>query len=296
MHKFLRAVGFSDVADKKELQRLIINSIQQSTDRDYATRDGLPYVAQFCKEYLNGAGLAVCGTFDEEQRFTYDYYYPYLRGTSISSAEQITVEQHAAEDSYAGMCDDVRVGVSLIFYLQNMIPYIKLRDGKGLPSHGTSLTLSALSVRGTILMPIAKTRKQRESARRKSVERARMIAAARDGDERAIESLTLEDMDLYTAVTNRVRTDDIFTIVDNYFMPYGMECDQYSVLGEIMEWRKETNFITHDTVYILKVDCNGLIMDIAINGKDLYGEPGIGRRFKGSIWMQGFINYLERQM
>ena len=27
--------------------------------------------------------------------------------------------------------------------------------------------------------------------------------------------------------------------------------------------------------------------------KDLVGEPAIGRRFKGNIWMQGYINYPE---
>jgi len=32
-----------------------------------------------------------------------------------------------------------------------------------------------------------------------------------------------------------------------------------------------------------------------INKEDLMGEPGIGRRFKGNIWMQGSIDFSENE-
>ena len=71
-----------------------------------------------------------------------------------------------------------------------------------------------------------------------------MIAAARKGDEEAIETLTLEDMDMYTIISKKIQKSDVFSLVDTYFMPYGVECDQYSVLGEIMECRLVTNKIS----------------------------------------------------
>ncbi len=296
MHKFLRAIGFSEVTDKKELQRIIVNTIRQSTEKEYTIKNGQTGEAQFNKEFVPGAGLAVCGTYDEEQRFTYEYYFPYVLGSSVSSTEPISVDRHAAQESYAGMCDDTRVGVSLIFFLQNHISYMEALEkyGKRLP--GAELTLTALSLRGTILLPIAKTKKQREKARRRSVERSQLVAAARQGDERAIESLTLEEMDLYTAVSRRVykNKDDIFTVVDNYFAPHGLECDQYAILGEILEWRREVNFLTQETVYIMKIDCNSLLIDVAINAKDLFGQPWIGCRFKGNVWMQGAVRIPEK--
>ena len=43
----------------------------------------------------------------------------------------------------------------------------------------------------------------------------------------------MEDMDTYSMISRRIVREDIFTIVDSYFMPYGMECDQYNVMGEI---------------------------------------------------------------
>ena len=55
-------------------------------------------------------------------------------------------------------------------------------------------------------------------------------------------------MDMYTTISRRIQKDDIFRLVDTYFMPYGVECDQYSVLGEITELRLATNDVTGEKV------------------------------------------------
>ena len=88
-----------------------------------------------------------------------------------------------------------------------------------------------------------------------------------------------------------IANEDILSIVDSYFMPYGIESDQYSILGEIVDYRMENNKMTGDKICLLTLDCNDLIYDVCINEKDLLGEPAIGRRFKGVIWMQGKVNY-----
>lgn len=49
-----------------------------------------------------------------------------------------------------------------------------------------------------------------------------LIAQAREGDEDAIESLTLEDMDTYALLSQRVMKEDIFSIVKSTFMPFGL--------------------------------------------------------------------------
>ena len=43
---------------------------------------------------------------------------------------------------------------------------------------------------------------------------------------------------MYAMISKRVMDEDIYSIVDTYFMPYGMECDLYSVMGEILEREK----------------------------------------------------------
>ena len=136
-------------------------------------------------------------------------------------------------------------------------------------------------------------RSQKERVKQDSVNRNNLLAAARKGDEDAIETLTLEDMDMYTTISRRIQKEDIFSLVDTYFMPYGVECDQYSVLGEIVGMRLVSNHITGEQIYILTIYCNELTFDVSINIIDLFGEPQVGRRFKGVIWLQGYINFPE---
>ena len=290
MHKYLRAIGFSKLNGRKELQELIRQTIQEATDKEYHTMNDEVF-AEFSKDYAENIGIAVRGVFDEQNRFIYDYYFPYCIGTDISSEEDVSVERHAAKESYAGVCDDLKVGISLIFYLQNVIPYLDIKDAGMLPIRGTTLTLSALSCQGMIMMPIIKTDRSKAKIKQATRNRNDLIAAARKGDESAIESLTLEDMDTYTEISRRIHKEDIFSMVDTYFMPYGVECDSYSILGEITDCRLITNKLTKEEVYLMTILCNDLQFDLCINKEDLFGEPAVGRRFKGTIWMQGYINF-----
>jgi hypothetical protein len=291
LHKFLRAVGFSKIKDRKELTKLITDSIQNAGKRSYVTTGDNIILAEFARDFADGIGFAVCGEFDEDDKFIYEYYYPYLVPTGISTEEDINVERHAAQYSYAGVCNEPRIGVTLIFYLQNMIPYVKYENEDHFPIRGTTLSLAALSIKGQILMPIAKTEEEKEVAKKKNNYRNKLINNARRGDETAIESLTLDDMDLYTTLSKKIRKQDVYSLVDSYFMPYGVECDHYSVLGEIKETRTVENSMTKEKIHIMRVNCNDLEFDVCINDEDLLGEPAVGRRFKGNIWMQGYINF-----
>lgn len=303
MHKYLRAIGFSCIKNRKEYENLIRLCVQDATKREYTTKEvsseenGLLQeecmTALFYRDFANGLGLAVCGEYDENNHFSYDYCFPYLRGKEISSYEDITVERHMEKESYAGICDEIKVGVTLIFYLQNMVPYIKAKNTGILPMKGTALVLSGLSCQGSIMMPLKKDKKDIIRTQKATVSRNDRIRAARRGDEEAIESLTLEDMDMYTSISRKIHQNDIYTIVDTYFMPYGVECDLYSILGEIQEIEEIKNIVTNETVIKMLLLCNELLFDVCINKKDLFGEPQIGRRFKGVIWLQGYINFPE---
>lgn len=293
MHKYMRAIGFSEFTNRKRLKELLTDIIMNSDKRSYTMNKDEILLGEFCKNFAGNMGVAVCGEFDEDDKFIYDYYYPYLIGNGITSYEDVSVERHAARDSYAGVCDDMKVGISLIFYLQNMIPYVKAQATGKLPIRGTTVTLSGLSVSGSIMMPIMKDEQQKQRIKKNSANRSNLLAAARKGDEDAIETLTLEDMDLYSTISRRIQKDDIFSLVDTYFMPYGVECDQYSILGEITAMRQTTNYVTGEKIYILTICCNELTFDVCINIIDLFGEPKVGRRFKGIIWLQGFINFPE---
>lgn len=291
MHDFLRSIGFKNLKNQDDLDQLL-QSIVSSPSAYMVARDseGNEY-AEFSKNFADSMGIMVRGNFMEDDNFRIEYYIPYFYGHGITSEEQLEVQKHSEKESYAGICDEVRLGVSLIFYLQNSAEYLnELR----FPVIGKrSVTLSGLSTNGKILLPIRKNEKQKKILQKNAQNRNHLIAAARDGDEDAIENLTLEDMDTYSMLSRRIAYEDVLSIVDTSFMPYGIESDQYSVIGEILDWHLTVNEETEEEIYIMTIDTNGLIYDICINKEDLLGEPQIGRRFKGSIWMQGSINYMS---
>lgn len=294
MHRYLRAVGFSHIQNRSDLNKLLAYIIHEPDERKYISKDNTDIMfAQYSKNFAENVGITVRGEYNEDNEFTFDYYFPHLYGTQISSYEDISIERHAEKESYAGVCDDVKVGVSLIFYLQNILTYLKIKNAGRLPIRGTSLILSGLSVEGTILLQVEKKESDKKKQKTASMNRGKLIAAARNGDEAAMESLTLEDIGTYANISKKILKQDIFTLVDTYFMPYGVECDQYSVLGEILDYQYVENKLTKEKLCQMTINCNDLIFDVCMNANDLVGQPDIGRRFKGIIWMQGFINFPE---
>ena len=292
MHKFLRAVGLSDI--KKEELEKICKDIEEKPDTIKVAEDseGNEF-AELCHQFGDFFGLTLRGTYREDDTFEMDYYYPYFFGTMLSTREQAEVEKHAEKESYAGICDEVRIGVTLIFYLQNVVDFLAVKGSKKYMNLEEGVILGALSTEGKILLPINKDEHKQKLTEQTMNERNGLIAAARKGDEDAIENLTLEDIDTYSLLSRRVQHEDILSIVDSYFMPYGIESDQYSILGEIMDCRLLQNSYTEENVYAIDIKCNDVEFPICINQKDLIGEPAVGRRFKGNIWLQGSINYRD---
>lgn len=292
MHKFLRAVGFSSIT-KEELENVFKEIIERPMLQKVAEDSEGNEFAEISKEFGDFFGLSLRGTFTEDDMFEMSYYYPYFCGNKISTTEQVDIEKHAEKESYAGICDEVRLGVTLIFYLQNVADYLAVKNNKFYLNQANGVVLAALSTEGKILFPVNKDEKKQQIMEQSTNDRNGLIAAARKGDEDAIENLTLEDIDTYSLLSRRILHEDILSIVDSYFMPYGIESDQYSILGEIMDCRLLQNELTKENVYAMDIKCNDMDFSLCINQKDLLGEPAVGRRFKGNIWLQGSINYRD---
>lgn len=289
MHSFLKAVGFEKMNNTK-LDEILNQVVEQPNYMNMAEDSQGNEFVEFSKDFGKSIGITVCGSYTENDEFEMDYYYPYFKGTGITSEEHIEIEKHSEKESYAAVCDEIKVGVTLIFYLQNVAEYLqeKSRWKKNYKPE-LSATLSGLSLEGKILLPIIKSEKQILENERITQNRNHLIAAAREGDEDAIENLTLDDIDTYSMLSQRIVNEDILSIVDTYFMPYGIESDQYSILGEILNVSYIENSVTNQRVCIMTIDTNDLVYNICINEKDLLGEPQVGRRFKGIIWLQGTV-------
>ena len=291
MHSYLKSIGFSNLVRKTDIDIILQDVIRHYDEKKVVETTDHRMMAELSRFYGCDVGITLCGEYDDEDNFHPEYYCPYFRGTGISTREDVEVEKHGGRESYAGACEDVRAGSTLFFFLQNVGEYLE-RVEKGLfPSKHTSVTLSGLASEGKIILPIHKTEKVLTESRRQTSERNQLLEAARRGDEEAMESLTMDDIDKYSMITRRLEKEDILTIVDSFFIPCGIECDQYQILGDVIDVMETKNNETGETVIQLGLCCNDITFDVCINQKDLLGTPEVGFRFKGYIWLQGQVNY-----
>lgn len=296
MHKYLSAIGFKHIESKKQLNKLLEfteNSFQW--EKTVKIKDNME-VSERVKHFTKDMGLMICGTYDQDDKFEREYYIPFFEGKGQKKFEEMAVERHISKNSYAGACEYPGIGITIIYYLQNAVEYLSELNFSQFNKESVSLTLSGLASEGKILLPVVQEKQnfmeKEESLRRHS----KLIKEARSGDESAIESLTMQEMDTYSMISKRIETEDVLSIVSTYFMPCGLECDQYSVLGEILHFERRENSLTKEQLYVMTLDCNGLEFDVCINAEDLMGEPEIGRRLKASIWLQGRMNFDEAEI
>lgn len=291
MHRYLRAIGFRNTINReRELQILLDNLGHTADSRElYRTMENQPGMMEISKSFGPGIGIKVCGEADGDG-FHRTHYFPYFVGSQQTLCEEISVDERSAGDGFAGMVEEDRMGATIIFYLQNTADYMKSRTGKKSVDPRLPVSLSALSTDGVILLPSKPVRESYIEERRNYYQRHEsLMSAARNGSQDAIESLTMEDMDTYAMLARRIQYEDVYSIVDTSFMPYGMECDQYQIIGTIQFCITVQNSYTKEQVCQLTVESNGLLLDICINREDLLGEPQPGRRFKGTVWLQGRV-------
>ncbi|MCR4684630.1 MAG: DUF3881 family protein [Lachnospiraceae bacterium] len=291
MHQYLRAVGFSEIKNRKEVKDLLNEIVQKPDKKEYIETEQGSVLIEYQSMISESLGMTLRGELDEDNHLMLDFYYPFCLGKNISTNEEAGIERHADKESFGGICEDNRIGVSLIFFLQNGMEYMK-DSVKKKPTKGPlPLYFSGLSLQGKIMLPIRKNETERRKIKETTLARTQLIEAARHGDENALENLTLDEIDTYTMISKKILKEDVFSLVDTFFMPYGIECDQYSIMGEIEEVSLEQNRITQEDIYVLGLNCNGMSVTVCINAMDLLGEPQVGRRFKGNIWLQGRMDY-----
>lgn len=290
MHSYLRAVGFSNVSNRSDFQKIVGIVMENPTEKYKVQIGNKSKLAEVKKDFMQDIGIGIVGEYDEKGFFYFGHYFPYCKGRYISATEDVCINKRVDTDAYTGMCDDLRLGVSLIFYLQNVSDFVsngQLQEGMAKQAR---IFLSALSIEGKILLGLKQNEKQLRHSREDSAQRKRLIAQAKQGNQEAIDSLTIEDIDTYAMVSRRVRTEDIYSIVEHTFIPYGSESDNYTVIATILEWQEITNPYTGEILYAMVLNCNDLVFNLCINKTDLTGIPMVGARFKGNIWMQGFVN------
>ena len=268
MREYLKAIGFSDLNSRKKIDELI-NEIKKNPSRkNWFQIDEEEAIFIYEKDFAEAVGIAVIEVMDRDGYQVTDHFYPYVRGANYLYHEDLEFEHYTDKEGYAGICDENNIGIPLIFHVNNPVDYLKIVYGK-FHDKINSITLSGMSKKGMIILPVEKDEFQEREERKGNELRNEMIDAAKAGDIEAMEQLTLEDMDTYTAVSSRSKKEDLFTIVTSYFMPHSVECDKYSVLGKIINVMEMQNSRTKEIFYYLSVECNSIQIEFTIAKEDL---------------------------
>ena len=93
MHSYLKAVGFSEISGKKELDGIlnVINEYDGSKGSGH-------FFTELVKKY-DDFGIVVCGEYDEDNDFQMEYYFPYFFGISELRPLEEEVVLNAMQES-----------------------------------------------------------------------------------------------------------------------------------------------------------------------------------------------------
>ena len=346
MHKYLKSIGFSNFEKKSEIDNFFKENLKEGNIVSTYLSDDGRIVGQYNISTCQSAGISVIAEQDKGNIVVVDYYYPYIKGYDYTIIQECVVERHSDKDSYAGIIDDYRLGISLIFYLLNANLYTSLiRTNKISDIKIDKIYLSALSLEGKVILPLDKKLKldfdfkNRENV---NVNYDDDYDLEEDIDDEILENLVeddkepvpvsndfsinkykeksfnpLSDLDdeigmkdisigIGVKIPNlnngdtsdaieRYKSEDLYSIVETSLVPYGIECDKYQIVAEILSVNEKVNNFTNEKLYEMRVQTMGLEFPVMINEKDLDGEPLPGRRFRGVIWLLGEIDFTNNK-
>ena len=288
MHKFLKAAGFGSLTEKKIYDLIWKNVVRREYSSGSAALDKETVIVEYRRKVNNYIGICAAVVYAGIDYRELVYYFPYYNSEELSSESECSIERHTAADTYSGIIDEYSLGISLIFYINNPLGITKRSDrGNNIKFQGTYL--AAFANEGTVILPVAEPDNEiyDDTA---ALSREELLEAAFGGDEDAIETLTSSDISMLQELSDRIEYEDLYSVVEQSFMPCGIECDQYSIIGEIIEVDEDVNIITNESLWLLRVSCNDISFRLCINKNSLIGEPMKGRRIKCRIWMQGRLD------
>jgi Glucose-6-phosphate isomerase len=151
MHKYLRAIGFSDIESIKDIEPIFKEIVAHPDNRIAVNANRDISYAQMGKEFGNGIGISMVGEMDETGQFFMEHYFPYVVPMAGDYLGPIEVEERLGNKSYAGISDNE--SFSLIYYITNIVELEKWF--LGFKEAIAAVSLSALSTNGSILLPVA---------------------------------------------------------------------------------------------------------------------------------------------
>ena len=322
MNTYLRAIGFSKIEDTEELNEFFSKNLEEKYLVANVT-GGDRIIGQYNIGVTQNAGIAFIGEHPEREHVLCDYYFPYAMSHTPFAIDECLVRRYRDRDAYLGIVDDAPLGFSLVFYLTNPVLYNSfVKSGK--EYYVKNIYLAGLSIGGVIILPLEDEKSDTSSTEVLSdnydatneydnpddvsldEKKNNYINFNSDDikqdminhplNDKEFAKRKMEQLDLLLDnLLVRSQKEDLFSIVHTTISPAdSLECDEYDIIGDIISCTQKVNVWTDEVIWDLKVKALDIIINVFINAEDLVGEPMVGRRFKGQIWLQGEIEFLEK--
>ena len=303
LHTYLSAVGYGIMTRQRQvddlLDGIVIDAVAKNRikiDENNPLPDG-QYEAEVRKNLLTDSfgdavgNIVIRGLYNPAIRvFSRQFYYPEITGGIFNDIEtDVELERERDRDVYLVHCDSIGNELEPIFFLSNSFDFVK-ENGRVEKLRNRIVNLAGLSVAGEIILPINKTDEQKSRQNLDFKKRLRLVKEVRGGNENAASQLSLIDYSAIESICRRVQDTDLYSVVDTSFVPSGMECDTYKIIGNILNYELINCKTTGEKVYYLELDCNNERINVAINAGSLQGMPAKGFRFVGRVWLQGRIS------
>jgi len=286
---YIRALGFSDFDSKDKAEDLVSNIIKDPAAKYvWEAEDGTAFV-EFYKEYGKGFGLIVRGIINDEEEINVHSLIPSTRSNFLIESHEVDVVRMEEKDVYHAFCEELDSGTPISFFLQNLKEYSEVEAREDVYINGTRL--SAYCVDGTIILPIDKDHMDVLLEEEEDKIRKELLEQARKGDEDAMNILDEEAEEASNQLQERLKKEDILSVLEGFFVPVGDQDDIYSVLGRIEHVELLVNRETNEEIFHIELACMTVSMELYINKKDLVGQPTPGMRFKGTCWLHGEIDF-----
>lgn len=285
MMEYLSAIGLREYKDETKLQQLITDIVSSPTNKYLSKVKGKDTIrVEYEKRFNDKMGLIVRGTL-EEKELIINFFMPFALSEPSIDMLEADVEQSIDQPHYHVFGEDLKTGTQIDFTLQNVMDFLDVEKDENASVEGARLM--GLSIDGKIILNVDKDLIETELEDEDEEWRRELLRKARQGDLEAQELLEIEAEEIEDLIEERLRDEDIFSILEGFFMPMDTDDGMYSVLGTIEEVESYTNELTDEVIYNLTVNAIGISFEVCINEEDLMGIPIKGMRFLGSCLMQG---------
>jgi|GEM_PF-6240110 hypothetical protein len=291
MRNYLSAIGFKGVwsAPESKLWSLLSSTSKNPTrDRQFPLLDTGEIRRIAYRSFDGNTGL-VQGGYLTHDRFRRVFYFPYVIGSTLTKCEKCEIYPRHDGFSVLGVWDYPAFGCTAIFQMANIWDCMSRLPLSGRTLKPNGVRFSGLAASGMILIPMEKSEDDRKFQKKYLETMKKDEEAWARGDFAASNRVLRQNEISGRASMHMMGRDDVYSIVDTFFLPEGFESDTYQILGDITAARQVQNDISGEKVWILDVSVCATTITVAVNVSDLRGEPAIHRRFRGNIWLQGAI-------